>query len=454
MNRLIDKSLLSIRQIWHDPEMRDFLLAGVTSLFIKVASAGLTFTMFVLIARVMNIEQFGIFSFQFNLATFLCFIAGFGLHNAILRWLPEYIAANAGNIQVAVFCWSVRVTLIGCVSTIALSWLGFYIVRMSIPSITEVTLVSLLLVIPLAFAELMGAAIRSRGKVVSALFPKDIVWRLIVIAFCAFLMVNDRSVTPQPMIVFMTTSLSLLIILQLVFYWRIQPSASDIRVTSGLQSKWIATATPIWLTGIIISLTQYMDVILVGLFLAPRDTAIYFTATRIAGLMSMLLIASNMVCAPIIAKLQYAGDTQRLQTIMRYNAVAIAIPTACALALIIVFGRWIMNLFTDGFSEGYIALIILSFGYAINAFAGPMSYVLQLTGYERDYLKVMIVCYGAVVVFQIAMMPLLGINGAAAGTALGFLAWNLWSRRIARRNLGLDPTLLGLIVRTDMHIER
>lgn len=44
-----------------------------------------------------------------------------------------------------------------------------------------------------------------------------------------------------------------------------------------------------------------------------------------------------------------------------------------------------------------------------------------------------------------------GINGAAAGTAPGFLTWNLWSRRIAQRNLVLDPSLLRLIIRPDAH---
>ena len=63
------------------------------SLFIKVATAGLTYGMYVLLSRVMVVTEYGYFAFGLSLATILAIGANFGQQTAILCYWPEAMVA-------------------------------------------------------------------------------------------------------------------------------------------------------------------------------------------------------------------------------------------------------------------------------------------------------------------------------------------------------------------------
>src|SRR4051794_3501363 len=84
----------------HNPrsELRALLKSGLSkslvSLFIKVATAGLTYGMFVILSRVMGVVEYGYFAFGLSVATILAIGANFGQQTAILRYWPEEMVAG------------------------------------------------------------------------------------------------------------------------------------------------------------------------------------------------------------------------------------------------------------------------------------------------------------------------------------------------------------------------
>lgn len=434
-----------VEKIHLDGHVRLLMGPSLISLVVKLLSAALTYLMFVALARVMSVAEFGKFSFEFNLATFLCFVAGFGLHNAILRWLPEYEVADDVERQRSVFTWSLYVTLAGSAVVIllmaAFDALGGWRAVLNF----EFSLSSMFLVIPLAYAELVSASLRSKGSIIWSLLPKDVVWRILVIGAAACLMFQGWVTFSEFAIAYLTVSLSILVAIQLaVFHRRLGGFVFVLSVPRSVRKAWTRTAIPIWLAGILISLTTYIDVVLVGILTGPTETAIYFTAARTANLMTLLLAASNMVFAPLISRFIHSGDRVGLQRLLSLNALGIGIPTLAAYLVILLFGRTLLGFFHSEFVAGYTSLVILGAGYLINALCGPMSYVMQIGGLERQYLRIMAVSYAGVLAFQLATVPYLGAEGVALGSALGFVVWNLWSRHVAIKRLGIDPTILGL----------
>ena len=75
--------------------MRKVVGGSLAAFAIKVASAGLSFFMFVALARVMSRADYGIFAFGFSLATFLALVALLGQRTLALRMVPVYQAAGA-----------------------------------------------------------------------------------------------------------------------------------------------------------------------------------------------------------------------------------------------------------------------------------------------------------------------------------------------------------------------
>jgi hypothetical protein len=71
------------------PLLRTGLARSLVSLFIKVATAGLTYAMYVVLSRTMGATEYGYFAFGLSLATVLAIAASMGQQTAILRYWPE-----------------------------------------------------------------------------------------------------------------------------------------------------------------------------------------------------------------------------------------------------------------------------------------------------------------------------------------------------------------------------
>ena len=69
--------------------LRTGLSRSLVSLLIKVATAGLTYLMYVVLSRTMGITEYGYFAFGLSLATILAIGASMGQQTAILRYWPE-----------------------------------------------------------------------------------------------------------------------------------------------------------------------------------------------------------------------------------------------------------------------------------------------------------------------------------------------------------------------------
>lgn len=79
-------------------DLRALLRAGfsrsLVSLLIKVATAGLTYAMYVVLSRTMGAAEYGYFAFGLSLATLLSIGGSMGQQTAILRYWPEEEVAD------------------------------------------------------------------------------------------------------------------------------------------------------------------------------------------------------------------------------------------------------------------------------------------------------------------------------------------------------------------------
>ena len=208
---------------------------------------------------------------------------------------------------------------------------------------------------------------------------------------------------------------------------------------------WIKTLLPMWGAASLYALAQQFDVVILGLFLSPEDSGPYFAALRTAGLLSLLLIAGNMISAPIIARLYHAGEWVMLQKLVRLLTAGIAIPTLFGLGILALIGGWLLRLFDPSFVSAYPLLLILGVGFTFDAIAGPTGYMLQMVGKESIYLKIMASAYALTLGLQCLLIPIVGPYGAAIPNALGLIVANIFIIRAVKRELNVDPSLLGLL---------
>ena len=136
---------------------------------------------------------------------------------------------------------------------------------------------------------------------------------------------------------------------------------------------------------------------------------------------------------------------RELQRLCGLLGIAIAISTIVGLLILIVFGHQLLGLFDASFMSAYSVLLVLAAGYFVDSMAGPNAYLMQMTGLETTYFKIMGTCYAFVLVAQLLLVPIYGGLGAALASACGIVIWNVWAIIVLRKRKGLDPSVFGLL---------
>src|SRR6185503_15834257 len=92
--------------------------SGAVAGVIKLASAGLSFLMFVVVALVMDERQFGLYSATYAGASLVSFFASVGQQSTVLRFWPQYAGGGALGTANSFMVRAILVTLLGLVATI------------------------------------------------------------------------------------------------------------------------------------------------------------------------------------------------------------------------------------------------------------------------------------------------------------------------------------------------
>lgn len=424
--------------------LRSGLSKSLVSLVIKVATAGLTYGMYVILSRLMGVVDYGYFAFGLSLATILAIGANYGQQTAILRYWPEETVAGRPQKALEALRAGGAITLIAGVA-ISLALLG-------VSAATDIfdpepvfhLYAAAALILPLALAEYWSSALRAQGSVWTALTPRDILWRLGLPLFVVALYYAGVTLSGWAALLLTAAVLGLALAVQYLFAqarrYEIAPG------TSGLKSYWGEhgrSSRSFFLGTVLDSAALNVDIIFVGLLVAPAAAGIYFNAFRTAGLLTLFMFAITLVVAPMVARHYHAGEMRQAQAITALCAWAGFIFSLGVFVGFLLFGDFILGLFGEGQEQGKLILILLSIGLLFDAATGPSRIVLMMTGHERAYVRI----FGSIVVagmlVQLAVIPIFGLVGAALVNMLSRIAAQLAIAWFAHRRIGLDTTLLG-----------
>jgi len=178
--------------------------------------------------------------------------------------------------------------------------------------------------------------------------------------------------------------------------------------------------------------------LLLGVFCDATDVGIYRAASLVALQVTIGLAVANEVLAPHIARLHQAGDRAGLQALMRHALGWLTLSGVLFAGFCILAGREILVfVFGGAYAGGTTALAILACGQFVAVAAGTGTVLLNMSGHEKDVLRVFAVSAAANVVANIALIPPLGIAGAALATASCQIITNGLLLYFVRRRLGI-----------------
>jgi len=187
------------------------------------------------------------------------------------------------------------------------------------------------------------------------------------------------------------------------------------------------------------------DLLLIGVFKAPSDVAYYNAAVRIGALMQFAADAISALAAPKVAELHARRATAQMQSLLRDLLPWLLPPTVAVTLAVLVLGPALLNLFGPGFDGAYPALAVLTLGGFACACLGPSALVLTMTGHQNACAKALGVTAAFNVLLNLALIPPLGLLGAALATTTSQIVSRLWLRHLSVQVLGVDPSALALL---------
>jgi O-antigen/teichoic acid export membrane protein len=197
---------------------------------------------------------------------------------------------------------------------------------------------------------------------------------------------------------------------------------------------------PLALTGFTYLFVTKTDKLMLGHFLSSKDVGIYMPAVVIASLLDFVNNAFKYRFLPTVSEYFSKNDMIGLEPLYKSTSRWSFMVVYPIFLLILVFPKELLTLLYGGeYAGGYMALIVLALGIAVNDFSGTSANILVAGGRTRLNLLCEVIAAVTNIVLNVLLIPIFGIIGAAIATAMSYVARNISSLSFCHRYYGMHP---------------
>ncbi|MEM7124302.1 MAG: flippase [Pseudomonadota bacterium] len=214
---------------------------------------------------------------------------------------------------------------------------------------------------------------------------------------------------------------------------------------------WLAASIPMMLVTLIVIGINQVDIFVLELIADERDVGYFGAVSTTVHVIYLAQTATVGLLSPLISKALDDGQSAigGLHTRGFRLLICLTVPLSIGVA---VFASSILSLFGSVYVVATDALLILTAGFFVSTVLGLSAIWLQYSGNERLVMWVMLGALVSNIVLNFILIPIYGINGAAAGTTVVLVAMSLTLCLMMRRQIGVSPwpvgaALLGLFRR-------
>jgi len=436
-----------LRTQWKNKSKREntsILLSGATSAFIiKLIGAALNFATQIVLARLLGVQEYGFFAYATSWMIILSIPAQLGLSESLIRFIPEYEATNQpghikGILRFANRASFLAAMLITVMFTIAMTLKSEFWAEGQIAVFWV-----MIFVLPIfTLNRIRESALRAFRRIAKAFIP-EYIFRLILLCIMSatIYLLSDKLLAWQAWICNMI-AYGCAFILGSWWLSRALPKNANSVAPKQTPGKWLLISLPMFMMAGMNVILNQSGVVMLGFFVSPADVGIYSVCARIVILINFALTSVNAIAGPLISKLYHSNQIEELQKILTLAARGIFCITLLAVAFLTLLGNHILYLFGPDFVRGYGPLLILVLGQMINAFAGSVALIMNMTGHQNNTAKILGVSAVVNLCINLVLVPSYGAYGAAIATTSSIIIWNGLMLIYVRRNIGLNPTII------------
>lgn len=421
---------------------RSGLAGAATGTFaLKVLYAGLSFLAAVLLARLLGAREYGAYAFSMAWVAVLGICAVAGMDRLLVREIAKLEPERAWSPMRGLLRRANQLVAAASVGVAGIAAIGGGLLLD--PPLRSPFLVAMAIVPILALSLLRQAAMQGLHRVARGMLPESLVRPGLLVLLGAVAAVASLDLD-APEAVGLTVLAGTISFCFGVLLLRTHLPAEVRAATPTYESRaWIGSALALTLLGAVTIIDTQSGTVLLGLLAGPEEAGVYAAAMRLAEVVSFVLLAVNAPLAPHVSRLYAAGRIDELQRLVTRAAKAILLLTAPLVVLLLALGDLPLLLFGDEFASGEDALAILALGQLFNAMMGSVGILLIMTGHERDVLVAVSCATLLGLGLAAALIPTLGVEGAAIGRVASLVTWNVALTVITYRRIGIRATAVA-----------
>lgn len=411
------------------------------SLVLLLALVGgqvLSFAVQILIARLIGIASYGVYTYTFTWLSLLVRLAVVGGDRVLIRYLTEYRHTGQVGLAHGVVRWS-SATALATSALVSLTFLviGWGTMTAGTAEARGVVLIGALILPILVDAVLVESVLRScDAHHAASLAGRVLVPLLNGLLFAVAALSVPRLIDARWAIA-LNGLASLIVVLSARAVARRRLPARDEPLDLRPRPAWRRASLAFGLNSLALYLTAQVDMLVLAWFWDETLLGIYGAVVRIVTVMSFATTAVLMIIQPMIVTAQARGGPGELQRLATLGTRLICL-ASCGIGLIvIVAAEPLLRLFGEQFVGGATALRLLTGGYLAANFVSLASALLNMTGHQRDATVVMLGGCLLTLALNLLLAPRHGIEGAAAATAAATFVWNCGLFLAAWRRLGI-----------------
>ena len=212
-----------------------------------------------------------------------------------------------------------------------------------------------------------------------------------------------------------------------------------------VKSNWLKQALILLPIGLISTVNERIDVIMITKTLGPEANAVYSVAFKFALFSGFGLVILNQVMVP-----HYAGffktktNINLLQKKIKPNVRLSFVLSLAIVLFLLLLGEDLLNWFgkpTENYALGYTTILILALGQLFNVAFGSTGYILTMA--QKESLVFLSIGIGMLtnILLNYFLVPIMHIEGAAIATSASIIVWNIMMLIFVKTKTKINPTI-------------
>jgi O-antigen/teichoic acid export membrane protein len=429
-----------------DEKIFQFLLRAISGTFaLNIIGRLLGFGLIVLLARVLELQDFGFYVLAWSWIQLLMVFGKFGSDATASKYIAVYKANEEWDAFHGYLRFGALIVLIKSLGISLLAAGVVWFLQQTLGPVQSITFWLVMVILPfLTLIHYGQAVLRALGYPVLGILTNTVLRPASQIVFVlGGVVVGVVFNAPVAMII----SLLAAILAFILVFWGIKRSLRLYPFSAANYTKkkeWYSYAFYILLIAGGDMLFRQMDTVMLGVLSGAEEAGLYGAASRIAYFVIFGVSAANFVVTPLISEFHSTGASEKLQNMTTYAARIIFVLALGISMVLLLAGEYVLGLFGSEFQAASLTLKILIIGQLITALVGPVGSLMIMTGHEKQTSLIFLVTAGVNLLLNVWLIPLYGLEGAAIATAISFVLWNIAALVYLRRDVKINPTIFRL----------